>query len=238
MQLHLTRPAPPALPAWDKSRAQGARQLVALQRRIHGDRRCSTVFRVIVARHPNPVPRVGPAQAPVVARQHLAPVAQHRSVVGLQIVRAHGGYVGTRLGISEVLRHHRPMPDRLFQGAAFVTALQTAARKNPGSWRSVTSIGRDAGIDDPSELSRAVRDAVNAGRRRWLRAADRQGAWHRCGCIREKEEPVTVWGRWSRARQREAWGIRRLADEKNVPRRTVLRCGIRPMRAHGRLGRQ
>lgn len=50
-----------------------------------------------------------------------------------------------------------PMPDRLFQAAAFVTALQAASRKNPRSWRSVASIGRDAGIEDPAELTQAVR---------------------------------------------------------------------------------
>ena len=99
----------------------------------------------------------------MVARQHFAPVAQNRSIVGFQIIRAHGGYVGSRLGISGALRHHCPMPDRLFQAAAYVTALQTATRKNPQSWRPVASIGRAAGIEDPDQLAQAVDDAVSAG---------------------------------------------------------------------------
>lgn len=55
------------------------------------------------------------------------------------------------------------MPDRLALATAFVAALHTASRKRPQSWRSVHSIARDAGIKDPAELARAVRDAVNAG---------------------------------------------------------------------------
>lgn len=55
------------------------------------------------------------------------------------------------------------MPDRLFLAAAFVTALQTASRKNPKAWRPIKSIGRDAGIEDPQQLEQAVRDAVSAG---------------------------------------------------------------------------
>lgn len=60
-------------------------------------------------------------------------------------------------------RYGRPIPDRLFQAAAFATALQTAASRNPGSWRTVAAIGKAAGIEDPAELAQAVRDAVDAG---------------------------------------------------------------------------
>lgn len=55
------------------------------------------------------------------------------------------------------------MSDRLALATAFVAALHAASRKRPQSWRSVASIGRAAGIDDSTELARAVRDAVNAG---------------------------------------------------------------------------
>lgn len=54
-------------------------------------------------------------------------------------------------------------PDRFDRAANFVTTLQAASRRNPGSWRPVASIGRAAGIEDPAELAMALRDAVNAG---------------------------------------------------------------------------
>jgi len=55
------------------------------------------------------------------------------------------------------------MPSRLALAADFVTALQTASRRNPGSWRPIASIGRAAGITDPDQLEQAARDAERAG---------------------------------------------------------------------------
>lgn len=55
------------------------------------------------------------------------------------------------------------MSDRLALATVFVAALRAASRSRPQSWRSAASIGKAAGIEDPAELSRAVRDAVTAG---------------------------------------------------------------------------
>ena len=56
------------------------------------------------------------------------------------------------------------MPDRLALATAFVAALHTASRKNPGSWRPASSIGHGAATaEDPDQLEQTLRDAVNAG---------------------------------------------------------------------------
>jgi len=103
-------------------------------------------------------------QRSVVPRQHLGPVAQHGGVVGVQIdVAAHGPDMGSRIGNSAANGQDTAMPDRLARAAAFVTALQAASRRNPNSWRPVSSIGRGAGITDPDELKQAARDAERAG---------------------------------------------------------------------------
>lgn len=55
------------------------------------------------------------------------------------------------------------MSDRLALATAFVAALHQTSRKRPQAWRSAGSIGKTAGIEDPSLLAQAIRDAVTAG---------------------------------------------------------------------------
>ena len=55
------------------------------------------------------------------------------------------------------------MSDRLTSAAKFVTALHVATRKDPGFWRRASMIGRNAGIEDPIRLERAIQDAAIAG---------------------------------------------------------------------------
>lgn len=55
------------------------------------------------------------------------------------------------------------MSERLTSAAKFVTALHVATRKGPSFWRRASMIGKNAGIEDPIRLERAVQDAAIAG---------------------------------------------------------------------------